>query len=82
MLVNPAMQVVLRFPGSATPKNPQPTKKCTTRIHALGSDDATSLKTQKQKKKMKKIKYTANKTNTLWFIHCMSVSVNKDKCSS
>lgn len=40
------------------------------------------LKNSKTEKKMKKIKYTANKTNTLWFIHCMSVSVNKDKCSS
>lgn len=50
LLVNPAMQVVLTIPGSARPKKPQPTKKCTTRIHALGSDDATNKKCTANKK--------------------------------
>lgn len=42
---------------------PQPTKKCTTRLHALGSEDAISLKGKKKKKRIKTC--TANKQNTL-----------------
>lgn len=34
---------------------PQPTKKCTTRIHALGSDDATSLEKKRRKKRQKHV---------------------------
>ena len=54
------------------PREAQTTIKCTTRIHALGSDDANSEKKQPTKKTCtaNKVKYTLNHSGvSVFFIY-------------